>query len=364
MENYYETLGVKNTASFEEIKAAYKSLAKKYHPDKHQGDKYYEDQFKKINSAYQTLSDLQKRRLYDLKLHYSQNPPPKSAKATTDSASKPRTSRQPRPKPAASPEPNVSNKEVRIYLYTGLALILLIVCSVLFYHYMNNRMAVKTYEEAYQFEKNGEWLKALESYTESISFDEGYAPAFQKRALLRLHMLGDNRGAVLDLTKAIENTENPSWYLFYERGKANVKIRKNSAALEDFNESIKRNPSKDSSYLYRGELLQYAKGNCKSAHLDYLKFLKYQPESEMALLNLANCYQELDQHQKSISIYSGMIKKQQDPGIAHYYRGLAYSRIVDSANACSDFTKALEYDVRQAKKLHRRYCLKINDEED
>ncbi|MBO9701237.1 MAG: DnaJ domain-containing protein [Sporocytophaga sp.] len=364
MENYYETLGVKNSASFEEIKAAYKSLAKKYHPDKHQGDKYYEDQFKKINSAYQTISDPQKRRLYDLKLHYYFTPPQKPAKAPTNSSSKQRTSRQPRPKPATTQESKVSNKEVRIYLYTGLALILLVVASVLFYHYMNNRMAAKTHEEAIQYEKDGEWLKALESYTESISFDEDYAPAFQKRALLRLHMLGDYRGAVLDLTKAIENTENPSWDLYYERGKANAKIKKNSAALEDFNESIKRNPAKDSSYLYRGELLQYAKGDCQSAYPDYLKFLKHQPESEMALLNLANCYQELDQHQKSISIYTDMIKKQQNPGIAHYYRGLAYSRIVDSTNACSDFTKALEYDVRQAKKLHRRYCLKINDEED
>lgn len=45
---------------------------------------------------------------------------------------------------------------------------------------MNNKMAAKTHEEAVQFEKNGEWLKALESYTESISFDESYAPAFQK----------------------------------------------------------------------------------------------------------------------------------------------------------------------------------------
>lgn len=53
-------------------------------------------------------------------------------------------------------------------------------------------------------------------------------------------MLGDYRGAVLDLTKAIDNTENPSWDLFYERGKANIKIKKNSAALEDFNESIRK----------------------------------------------------------------------------------------------------------------------------
>jgi len=364
MENYYETLGVKNTASFEEIKAAYKSLAKKYHPDKHQGDKHYEDLFKKVNAAYQTLSDSQKRRLHDLKLHYYYSPAAQPMKATVNNTSGPRTSRKPHPRPATHPTPGISIKEIRIYVYTVVALILLIVCSVLFYHYMNHRMAIKTYEEAVQFEKDGEWIKALESYTESISFDEGFSPSFKNRALLRLNRLSDFRGTVLDLSKAIENSKPPSWDLFYERGKANIKINKHSDALTDFNEAIRLNPAKDSIYLYRGELLQYAKGDCKSAHLDYLRFLKYQPGSEMALFNLAHCYQELDQHQKSISIYTDMIKKQQNPGLAYYYRGLAYSRIVDSTHACSDFTKALEHDVRQAKKLHRRYCLKINNEED
>ncbi len=49
MDNYYHILGVSATASQEEIKAAFKKLAKEYHPDKHRGsDSYYEEQFKKI----------------------------------------------------------------------------------------------------------------------------------------------------------------------------------------------------------------------------------------------------------------------------------------------------------------------------
>jgi curved DNA-binding protein CbpA len=364
MENFYEILGVNETASFEEIKAAYKSLAKKYHPDKHQGDPYYEELFKKVNYAYQTLSDIQKRRLYDLKLHYYYNPAPVYRNTYTSPPPQSRQGRKPRRNPSPPPVTQPSRSELRIYLYTGLALILLAVLSVLFYQFMNNKMAARTYQTALQHEKKGEWLKALEFYTESIAFNEHFAPSFHKRALLRLHKLGDYTGAVLDLTKAIDNMENPSWELFYERGKANTKIKKNGAALEDFNEAINRNPDKDSSYLYRGELLHYAKGDCQAAHLDYLKFLNYQPASEMALFNLANCYQELNQHQKSISIYTDMIDKQQSPGIAYLYRGLAYSRIVDSTRACSDFNKALEHNILQAKKLYQRYCLKINDEEE
>ncbi len=63
MSDYYETLGVKKDATKEEIKKAYKKLAKKYHPDLNKGKS--EDKFKEINEAYAALSDDQKRANYD-----------------------------------------------------------------------------------------------------------------------------------------------------------------------------------------------------------------------------------------------------------------------------------------------------------
>ncbi|HPR91413.1 MAG TPA: DnaJ domain-containing protein [Candidatus Paceibacterota bacterium] len=62
MRDYYQTLGIKENASQEEIKRAFHQLAYKYHPDRPGGD---EDKFKEINEAYQTLNDPQKRAQYD-----------------------------------------------------------------------------------------------------------------------------------------------------------------------------------------------------------------------------------------------------------------------------------------------------------
>ncbi len=66
MKDYYEILNVSRDASLDEIKAAYRKLAKKYHPDLNPNDKEAEQKFKEINEAYEVLSDPEKRRKYDM----------------------------------------------------------------------------------------------------------------------------------------------------------------------------------------------------------------------------------------------------------------------------------------------------------
>ena len=63
--DYYKALGVAKTAKPAEIKAAYRKLARKYHPDANKGDASAEERFKEISEAYSVLSDEKRRKEYD-----------------------------------------------------------------------------------------------------------------------------------------------------------------------------------------------------------------------------------------------------------------------------------------------------------
>lgn len=79
--DYYGILGVKRTASAEDIRKAFRKLARKYHPDVNPGDKKAEERFKELSEANDVLSDPKKRKIYDQLGYYSDNIDPAAAEA-------------------------------------------------------------------------------------------------------------------------------------------------------------------------------------------------------------------------------------------------------------------------------------------
>src|SRR5665213_2991589 len=81
--DYYGTLGVKKTATSDEIRKAFRKLARKHHPDVNPGDKKSEEKFKEISEANDVLSDGKKRKIFDQLGFYSDNIDPAAAEAAS-----------------------------------------------------------------------------------------------------------------------------------------------------------------------------------------------------------------------------------------------------------------------------------------
>src|SRR4030081_4084033 len=79
--DYYDVLGVKKSASVDEIRKAFRKLARKHHPDVNPGDKSAEEKFKALSEANEVLSDPKKRKIYDQVGFYSDNIDPATAEA-------------------------------------------------------------------------------------------------------------------------------------------------------------------------------------------------------------------------------------------------------------------------------------------
>ncbi len=74
--DYYKTLGIGRTASQDDVRKAYRKLARKYHPDLNPGDKSAEERFKQVQEAYDVLNDPKKRQMYDQYGFYSEHAQP------------------------------------------------------------------------------------------------------------------------------------------------------------------------------------------------------------------------------------------------------------------------------------------------
>lgn len=398
---FYEVLGVSRFATDADIKKAFKELAKKYHPDKHPGEKFYEEHFKKINEAHQTLSNPQARQRYDLRVFYSQNTPPPQQKYKQSTNQQRTTSQKQTPytnykKPQANRSAASQKKLNKYYVYIGIGAFVFIMACTWFYNFMNAYASDKYYAEGLKEEQKGNNVKAMGYFFSSLEKDlnnpkvnekvgDIYTKLAQNNSLelfyfdlelqkkdidasldeesakMYRNMRGIDSLAAMYYNRALENYEfdEDKRRVGLKLVRTDLKIGNNNEALANIRKIEKYSDrNRDDSVLYYQADINFQMKNYVEARHQYTSFYGLHSNSADALVKVALCHYNEKNEDFALGFLDNVIKKFPNKGEAYYFKGEIIRRNRDSISACILFYKAESLEVLAAKQAIYKYCEK------
>ncbi len=350
------------TATAQEIKLAYKKLAIQYHPDKHQGNPYFEERFKLVNEAYQVLSNPQKRATYDLRLQYLIQ-----VKLQEQFQQQQRYRYQgPIRQPASVSEryyrniPKAGFIKKDYYILAGIFAGILLFCALLKF-VMDHIAAKDNYQEALSYIEQEKWSTAHAYLSEAIHFKPSYSEAYFKRAYIEMEVRKDYKAALSDLDAAITYAHDKLPQMYYLRGKCHEELRHNLVAELDLGQAIAQDKKFALAYYDRGMLRASALNKYPEAIQDLTNFLKLEmADAEMqnkALFYRGFCYYLTQQNKAAIKDYRVALKQEPKNARLYFLLGKAQAETDSTAAACQNFYQAFNLGYQAAYGDIQQYCV-------
>ncbi len=350
---YYEILNVPVTAKQEQIRQAYKALAVKYHPDKHPGEFFYEEHFKKISEAYQTLSDEEKRKRYDLKLLYQQQKSQPTTTPTSAPTHKKYQYTNPRKKRF---DPEERKRTRKYYFIFGGALLLVIGGFLALALFMNHYAYNKYLNEADELYAKGMYKQAHHKYLEALYVNDEGGKAFLGLAHVAKKLYPHSESYINYLSKSILFAPEGEYSMHFERAMYFFDEQQYPNALRDLKLVTTINPRHDSAHFMMGIIYMDYQHDYDKAIEAFNETITLNPKSDKAYYYRGFCHMQLSAFEKATKDFSKAIELNDDIGRAYYYRGYSYINLEDSTNACLDFYKAQEFGIPNSFSIFDSYC--------
>ncbi len=341
MDNYYHILGLKNNASTDEIKKAYRQLAKKYHPDK---DPSKEEAFKRISNAYKHLTDPILKERFDASLRPPTSPKYNSGRRNYTNRTTFYTSEKP-----------YYTSRMRLYgtlLSIGFVLTMILLAMGLMYKASNY-----SYNEGLTLVTDKKPRQALQKFDDAISFfgeRSGEASIAASRLLLNINP----QSALKFVNKGLKNTFKEQYLaeLHFLKAKALKFNHQFKEAQVEFNTSDEMGYLKDSVMLQLGLLNAFQLKDYENGLSNFEYILQSDQTNSTGLFGKAWCLQKLNKHQKAIEEFNQLLKFDDKNAIGYYYRGQSEIILGDTLGACSDFEKAHQFGYILAEQIVLKYC--------
>ena len=356
-ENYYQILDVGIRATQDEIKSAYKKQALKFHPDVNQGSKIYEEKFKQVLEAYQTLSDPSKKDLYDLKLFYkSFHHGAGSSNSGNHSPGTPKTRRERekeeyqrrRPEREAYREYKGPPFKERVTVHSAALTLLVLGTVVILFLWLGDLMNHWTAKEHLE---QGDFATALQ-------FDDEFSEAYFARFQYRKKFVQNIPVLISDLHKAIRFSDEPKAEWFIERARLYFKMDSINQCKDDFLMAKTLNPTSDTAFYALGEIYAFYIHDPKKALTYYDSTLQVNKDFYPALFGKAYMLYRLKRFPQAISAFNACMKYESNDKRLYFYRGSISLAVGDSISACTDLDQSLTMGMEEAKPLVDSYCSK------
>ena len=344
IDNHYRTLGLDNFTSIDEVKRAYRQLAKKYHPDRNPEK---EEVFKRVNEANRILSDINKKAIYDNTLKYGSN-----SNTTTPYPN------YNQPKPRYSQPKYEYSKKVKIYgAIFVFGLICLCIGGPIALSYYSSNYA---YEEGIRLQHQNNYREAASSYRRAIKyFSTKSGQASIKLSQMCLYDLNNPLRAIQYVDEGLFYTDkdNEKAELYFIKANALKKDGQAELSRTTFQISLIHGYNADSINLNIGLLDAFYLDAFDSAIVRFEHLLNNKLVNQEAFFGKAWCLQKSKKHVEAIDAFSTLIKNYPNNAPGYYYKGLSELTIGDSVEACNSIKKANELNYPLASKIIEFVCI-------
>jgi len=359
--DYYQILGLDRSASPEEIKIAYRALAKKFHPDRNKGDRKAEEKFKEITEAYNVLSNSSKKAVYEFAENNYSHPWVNSfsyqeneLKATSKTKKNQKNSfdyqfNKDRPLPV--------KKRNRIIFGASILAILIIIASV--------TVTLIKYSSNYYYNAG------LHNYNEKkysaalLNVDQSFSLLGTGRAeasllagkILTTHykdygraLQYINRGLEVDSKNLIKAE------LYYLKGKCLKAQKQFKSAYTNYKLAAVMNLHLDSLYHDLASLNCFVFKNYDDAIKYFNTLITMNPEFSQGYIGRAYSYQKLGEHQKAVTDLKTLIGFDKSNKTAYYLKALSENALDRPTLACNDLRQAITLGSEEAFNLYKKTC--------
>lgn len=362
--NYYQILQISTSASSNEIKQAYRNLAKKYHPDKNPGNTHYEDEFKLISQAYQTLSDEHKKWVYDMSLYAQQNPQVTSYSTQSRNTSPRyaqstyyRRKRRYRPPVYSAPPPKEYSTKTYMQVAFFIAVLGVLVIASIFF--LNKYSSHYYYKEAIKDYNSGNFISALSNLEFSIDdFGNKDPKASTLASKILVYELNNYSTAMEYIDLAIINSEveDSLAELHYMKGLCLKNEGKYKDAYQSYKESLSYDAKFDSSYYELGEMNTFIFEDYHEAIQNFNQLLSVNSQFHDGLLGKAICYQKLNEHGMALLNFDKYLSHNESEGAAYYLKSISEIELNNLNHACMDLQMAQDLGINEAEDLIKKHC--------